>query len=460
MESSRWRSVEFIAQDFRPFLTDEDFNAFVENAPAFQDDLQQLFEIYGRSSYDEYIESVKRVAERISRKISADIEWTFNEAIRIVEEMERKTVLERRRRSSDTDSAASLGAESIDWADAPGSPMSSSLMGSSQNKSSLATSSETNATSSIIDYSLEDFDTHQIRPSRVKRLEQRYEVYAESFIRTNLPWLLSAEHEEAKTAMKQAEEKAEYIMNEYGLDPNDLKKLTILALYDFAILCDDSWSMMPAHNYRNEDRIGSLKDLLIRIAELTALIVPTGISVRFLNYKADSSGEWDHLLGHEVIKRKLEKVDWSGLTRLGTMLKKKIIEPMVIQKMEQEEFKKPLIIVTITDGSPVCEPKDTFKNVVMECKTSEEIRKYGEAAVVFILARVGSDAGAELFLYDLRRSTDLKEWVYCPDQRLDENSAVFTRARIAGRAQGKDDYLKVLLDIFTAALRQQSKMRN
>ncbi|KAF3931176.1 hypothetical protein ABW19_dt0203062 [Dactylella cylindrospora] len=336
----------------------------------------------------------------------------------------------------------SLGLGSMDWPEA--STSSSNSIISSRNESPTDSRSTSNTRGIDEISNVHDISVKPTEYPLPGDLEKEYTIYAKEFIKTNLKWASDHQPEGFTEIMREADKKREFIMNQYGLDPTDLKKLTILALYDFVVLCDDSWSMVSNHNCEKEDRVNPLKDLLIKIAELAALIVPVGISVRFLNYPHDCRGEWDYVIKKEAIEKQLKCLNWFGVTKLGGRLKEKVIEPMVIQKMKRGDFKKPLIIVTITDGVPRGEPRDTFKNVVMECKMSEEIEKYGEAAVVFVLARIGSDQAAGEFLYDLKRNKDLKEWVYCPEQRLDQNTAVMRRARIAGEAQSKDDYVKMV----------------
>ncbi|KAF3917806.1 hypothetical protein ABW20_dc0104526 [Dactylellina cionopaga] len=103
------------------------------------------------------------------------------------------------------------------------------------------------------------------------------------------------------------------------------------------------------------------------------------------------------------------------------------------------------------------EPRDTFQKMIKKCKGSPEVEGYGEAAVIFIVSRVGSDKAAKAFLSELKDSPDLKEWVYCSVDRLDDNAAFMKRAVVAGDAQNDKDYARKLLNIFLAALDQQTK---
>jgi hypothetical protein len=78
---------------------------------------------------------------------------------------------------------------------------------------------------------------------------------------------------------------------------------------------------------------------------------------------------------------------------------------------------------------PTNEPREALGNTIRSCKTSEALKKFGEAAVVFIISRVGSSLEAEEFLDELDSNEELKEWVYCSKDRLDEQNAVFQRVK-------------------------------
>src|SRR3984957_9295168 len=97
-----------------------------------------------------------------------------------------------------------------------------------------------------------------------------------------------------------------------------------------------------------EARIAALKDPLSRVAEIAAILEPAGISVRFLNYKNDL--RFDNLTVVNI-REKINKAKFDGLTRIGTVLEEKIIRPMIFNKVSEGRFKKPLIVVVITDGS-------------------------------------------------------------------------------------------------------------
>lgn len=96
-------------------------------------------------------------------------------------------------------------------------------------------------------------------------------------------------------------------------------------------------------------RIAVLKDTLKRVAYFATLLEPTGISLRSLNYTNDGSGDFDNLKKVDEIMRRVDRVKFSGGMKLGTVLNSKIVQPLVIQKANNDKFKRLLIAVIITD---------------------------------------------------------------------------------------------------------------
>lgn len=104
---------------------------------------------------------------------------------------------------------------------------------------------------------------------------------------------------------------------------------------------------------KKPDRIEALNDTLQRAASAVTTLDPSGIFIRFLNYPDDEGGAFDHMQASDRILRKVQdayngKYDTS--TKLGTKLQEKIVEPLVLEKMDRGEFRKPLMVFLITDG--------------------------------------------------------------------------------------------------------------
>lgn len=99
-------------------------------------------------------------------------------------------------------------------------------------------------------------------------------------------------------------------------------------------------------------RVPILKDTLQRVAQFATKLEPTGISLRFLNYPYDQRGGFDNLGAVSEIMDKTERVYevQGGGTQLGTMLNTKVVQPMIINKVNSGNFRKPIIVILITDG--------------------------------------------------------------------------------------------------------------
>lgn len=103
---------------------------------------------------------------------------------------------------------------------------------------------------------------------------------------------------------------------------------------------DDSDSMVYA---QNGERIKTLQEILNNIADIYGLAKDTGIStVRFLNAAKGKKN-----VTAKTVKTVIKGHDYGGVTRIGTELRKKILDRFVLGK----EMKKPLLVLVITDGA-------------------------------------------------------------------------------------------------------------
>ena len=100
----------------------------------------------------------------------------------------------------------------------------------------------------------------------------------------------------------------------------------------------------------DEECIPALQNTLLRVARFATILEPKGLSVRFLNYHEDATGECDNLVNPEEVEKIFMKVSFSGDTRLGGVLSSKIVQPMIIQKAAEKHLEKPVFVVIITDG--------------------------------------------------------------------------------------------------------------
>ena len=118
---------------------------------------------------------------------------------------------------------------------------------------------------------------------------------------------------------------------------------------DRIILLDDSGptKKTPRH-------IKVLSDTLQQATSVATILEPSGIYVRFLKYSRDKDGGFDHMTDGTRIARKVGEVykeENDEDAKLGTVLQEKVVQPLVIDKIDKGEFKKPVLVYIIMDGN-------------------------------------------------------------------------------------------------------------
>jgi len=130
------------------------------------------------------------------------------------------------------------------------------------------------------------------------------------------------------------------------------------ALYKTVLLIDDSASM------KDDGRNEILKGALEKVAELNCTIDEEGLSMRFLNYprRKEHQIPWGLDSIQDVLKMRaiLDTNLWKGGTELGGMLLEKVLEPLLFEKVRQNQLNKPILISIITDGEVCCPYNLTF----------------------------------------------------------------------------------------------------
>jgi hypothetical protein len=200
-------------------------------------------------------------------------------------------------------------------------------------------------------------------------------------------------------------------------NPENIKRLTQLSLYRTVIYCDDSSSMS------SEKRYEYLIELVTRIARIATKIVPddvAGVDLRFINNDFASS-----VSGPEVLQT-MKSVWPSGVTEIGTNLRKKILKPLVYDIIDSTvsatspiPFKRPLLVCIITDGHPVQEDRDALRDEIVTCKRKLEAKGYEPTSIMYCINQVGTDSEAEYFIDALRNEKSIEEVIYCTVGQLD-----------------------------------------
>lgn len=119
--------------------------------------------------------------------------------------------------------------------------------------------------------------------------------------------------------------------------------------------------------------------ILSRVAYATSLFDHDGIQVRFMN----SNVQGNNITNEQQAMQLLQQVKFSGLTPLGTNLWNKILQPLVLGPARSGQLQKPVVVITITDGTPAGENKDEIFNVIL--RTDHELRnsRYGSDAISY-----------------------------------------------------------------------------
>ncbi|KAK7530671.1 uncharacterized protein J3D65DRAFT_132271 [Phyllosticta citribraziliensis] len=201
---------------------------------------------------------------------------------------------------------------------------------------------------------------------------------------------------------------------------NDIVKL---GLFDIILYIDDSGSMQFEEN---GERIKDLKLILERVAFAATLFDDDGISVRFMNSMPPPQVT-EHIRTEQQVDQLMSQIQFKGLTPMGSHLKERVIDE-VLRNARAGQLRKPVLVITITDGQPAGEPQnavfETIKNATSEIG---RMPQYGPGAIKFQFAQVGNDEKAREFLSKLDQDPMVGHLVDCTSNYENE-SAEMARA--------------------------------
>ena len=89
---------------------------------------------------------------------------------------------------------------------------------------------------------------------------------------------------------------------------------------------------------------------------------------------------------------------FGGTTPLGTNLDRKVLGPLVVGPARSSQLRKPVLVITITDGEPTGESKDAVRSVITNAKRGLQNGPLGPGAVAFQFAQVGTPTHCALFV--------------------------------------------------------------
>lgn len=184
-----------------------------------------------------------------------------------------------------------------------------------------------------------------------------------------------------------------------------------LALFDVILYIDDSGSMQFEED---GERIKDLKMILSRVTYAATLFDDDGIQIRFMN----AAQEGNNIRNEQQIEHLISTVMFTGLTPMGTSLRNKVLEPLVIKPAKAGQLRKPVLIITVTDGQPAGEPAGAVSEAIRYASNElKALPQYGAGAVSFQFAQVGNDLKAREFLGKLDEEPGIGELIDCTSSK-------------------------------------------
>lgn len=190
-----------------------------------------------------------------------------------------------------------------------------------------------------------------------------------------------------------------------------------LALFDVILYVDDSGSIEFEEKGLRKDQ---LRQILGIVATAASTFDQDGISIRFMN----SAEQGDGIRDAEDVTRLVSRVRFSGLTPLGTSLKSKVVDPMVVGPARANRLEKPVLVITITDGQPAGEPHGAVGDVIRHAVEETSRTRYGPGAVSFQFSQVGTDSRARDFLSSLDEDPHIGHLIDCTSSKFQPVSPV------------------------------------
>ncbi|EAW10470.1 putative transcription factor RfeF [Aspergillus clavatus NRRL 1] len=209
-----------------------------------------------------------------------------------------------------------------------------------------------------------------------------------------------------QTLANDAPGKVERLVHEWGVPQEVAMDVMKLSLFDVILYVDDSGSIEFEEKGMRKEQ---LRQILGIVATAASTFDQDGISVRFMNNMEVGDG----IRSVDDVNRLVSRVRFAGLTPLGTSLKNKVLDPMVVGPARAGRLQKPVVIITITDGQPAGEPHDTVANAIRYAVEEVSRTQYGRGAVSFQFSQVGTDNKAREFLASLDEDPQIGNLIDC-----------------------------------------------
>ena len=128
----------------------------------------------------------------------------------------------------------------------------------------------------------------------------------------------------------------------------------------------------------------------------------------------------DGVSNEAQIEQIMRGVQFKGLTPMGTSLRKKVIEEIVLSKAAHNQLRKPVLVIAVTDGQPAGEPQNAVFDAIRYVYDTLQSRfpQYGKGAIAFEFAQVGNDEMAKKFLGKLDEDPQVGPMVDCTSSKF------------------------------------------
>lgn len=182
----------------------------------------------------------------------------------------------------------------------------------------------------------------------------------------------------------------------WGVPKEIANDIVSLGLFDVWLYIDDSGSMQFEEK---GERIKDLRVILERVAYAATLFDDDGVNIRFMNSQPPPN-YCDGVRNEQQIDQLMSQVQFKGLTPMGTELKKKVLNT-ILDQARANQLRKPVLVITITDGQPAGEPANAVFEAIKTTSAELSRTRYGASAINFQFAQVGNDEKAREFLGQL-----------------------------------------------------------
>jgi vWA found in TerF C terminus len=179
-------------------------------------------------------------------------------------------------------------------------------------------------------------------------------------------------------------------------------------------MTDDSGSMQFEEN---GERIKDLQLILERVASVATIFDDDGISLRFMNANYQTQ-QLENIRSEQQIQQLMSTVQYKGLTPMGTELRRKVVEGIILPKIRARQLTKPHLVIVITDGTPAGEaPGAVFDTIKLAASESSKAFGARTNAIKFQFAQVGNDLKARDFLGKLDEDASIGQIIDCTSSK-------------------------------------------